>query len=135
MERAVLLQTLDGHELRPLACTANMVHDFTGAAVQQHRAGAAVRRVAADVGAGEPQILADEVDEQQARLDVGLVLLAVDGELDRVIALTSSPSWRAHAPGAARAGQHSTRSRLYSADPRRSSLGSAAAAASSRGLA
>ncbi len=48
-------------------------------AVQEDGAGAAVRRVAADVGAGEPQVLADEVDEQQARLDVGLVLLAVDG--------------------------------------------------------
>ena len=62
-------------------------------AVQQDGAGAAVGRVAADVRAGEPQHLADQVDEQQARLDVGLVLLAVDRRA--VIAHARSlPSYR-----------------------------------------
>ena len=48
-----------------------MVQDFTGHAVDEHGARAAVRRVAADVRPGQPELLAQEVDEQQPRLDVG----------------------------------------------------------------
>ena len=39
------------------------------------RAGAARRRVAADVGAGQPGVLTDVLDEKRARLDVVCVLL------------------------------------------------------------
>ena len=49
-------------------------------AVDVDGAGAAVARVAADVGAGQPEDVAEEVDEQEARLDVGLAGLAVDGD-------------------------------------------------------
>ena len=42
------------------------------AAVDEDGAGAALARVAADVRAGEAQVLAQEVDEQQARVDVRL---------------------------------------------------------------
>ena len=55
---------------RPSACTPNSVQDFTGCAVEQDRARAAARRVAPDVRAGEPQVLADHVDQELARLDV-----------------------------------------------------------------
>ena len=51
-------------------------------AVDVDRAGAAVARVAADVGAGQPEVVAQEVDEQEAGLDIGLVGLAVDGDRD-----------------------------------------------------
>ena len=40
--------------------------------------------VAADMGAGEIELFAEEMNEQQARLDVGLDLFAVDGEGDVV---------------------------------------------------
>ena len=56
---------------RPSACTANIVHDFIGTPSTQHGARAAARRVAADVGAGEAERLAEEVDEQEPRLDLG----------------------------------------------------------------
>ena len=56
---------------------------FHGDAVEEHRAGAALAGVAADLGAGEPGELADEVHEQRARLDVPLVGAAVDRQSDR----------------------------------------------------
>ena len=51
-------------------------------AVDVDGARAAVARVAPDVGAGQPERVAEEVDEQEPRLDVGLVRLAVDGDGD-----------------------------------------------------
>src|SRR5438045_2819510 len=45
--------------------------------VHDHRARAAVARVAADVAAGQVEVVADEVDEQLARLDFAFVLDAV----------------------------------------------------------
>src|SRR5215217_474026 len=50
--------------------------------VDDHRAGAAVTRVAADVAAGEVEVVAEEVDQQLARLDLALVGRAVDGDRD-----------------------------------------------------
>ena len=49
-------------------------------AVDQHGAGAADAVLAADVGAGQPQLVAQAVGERQARLDVDADLLAVDLE-------------------------------------------------------
>ena len=51
-------------------------------AVDQHRAGAAVGGVTTDVGAGQAEDVAQQVHQQQARLDVGLAGLAVDGQGD-----------------------------------------------------
>ena len=51
-------------------------------AVQQHRAGAATRRVATDVRASEAEPLAQDVNEQLARLDVEDVLCPVDRDRD-----------------------------------------------------
>ena len=52
------------------------------AAVDVDRARAAVAGVAAGVGAGEAERVAQEVDEEEAGLDVGLAGLAVDGDRD-----------------------------------------------------
>ena len=49
-------------------------------AVDVDGARAAVAGVAADVRAGQPEDVAQQVDEQEARLDVGLAGLAVDGD-------------------------------------------------------
>ena len=52
-------------------------------AVEEDGAGAAVAGVAADVTAGQVEVVPDEVDEQAASLDLALVLLAVDLDGDR----------------------------------------------------
>ena len=67
----------------PSACTARHVHDLIGDAVEEHRAGAALARVAADLGAGQPDDVAKEVDEQQPRFDLALNGAAVHADGDR----------------------------------------------------
>ena len=47
--------------------TANIRHERTGCAVEQHRARAADAVLAADVGAGQPQVVAQEVGQQPPR--------------------------------------------------------------------
>ena len=82
VELAVDLERLDGADLVALAHRRQHRARLDRLAVHQHDAGAAVGRVAAPVGAGQAERLADEVDEQQARLDVARDLLAVDGDRD-----------------------------------------------------
>ena len=55
---------------RPSAIAASTVQLFTGSPSIQTHAGAAVRRVAAPVGAGEAEVVAQEVHEQQPGLDL-----------------------------------------------------------------
>src|SRR5262245_12868238 len=127
MELAVLLESFHRHELLAPGLDGEDRAGFHGAAVHQDRAGAAVGSVAADVGTGQPQHVAEHVHQQEARLDVGLVLLPVDRELDQHHALrASSTALRSARPVSIR-----TRSFLYSTEPRRSAEGSAASAAGS----
>ena len=49
-------------------------------AVDDDRAGAAHAVLAADMGAGEPQLMAQAIGQGQPRLDLDLDLLAVDFE-------------------------------------------------------
>ena len=70
------------------------------------RAGAAVAGVAADVRPGQVEVVADEVDEQAARLDLALVALAVDLDRDRALvdgSVSSRPSRSRMLDGADRA--------------------------------
>ena len=53
-----------------------------GLAVDVDGAGAALARVAPDVGAGEVQVLTDRLDEEPSRLDVELVGRPVDHQGD-----------------------------------------------------
>ena len=66
----------------PSACTANIRHDAHRLAVEQHGAGAAHAVLAADVGAGQAELVAQEVAEQEARLDLGGMRGAVDRDGD-----------------------------------------------------
>ena len=70
----------------PSAIAASTVQDLTGSPSMQHGAGAAVRGVAAPVGAGQAERVAQEVHEQEPRLHLRAALLAVDrdGDLHRV---------------------------------------------------
>ena len=49
-------------------------------AVDAHRAGTAHAVLAADMAAGERQVLAQEIDQGLARIDAFTHVLAVDGE-------------------------------------------------------
>src|SRR5262249_11805572 len=118
-------------------------------AVQEHGTRPAVGRVAPDVGAGEAQHVPQQVDQEEPGLDLGLLLFAVDRQLDqhgshlhvyaprRARASAGGadgvPTSRPRATAGGRAGAVSPRprSRWSPTEPRRSALGWAAAAASS----
>ena len=88
-----------------------------------------MRGVAADVGAGQPELLAQEVDQQQARLDLRVVRRPVHGDPDLVLCHGYRPPARSTASFKARVASTRAISRLYSTEPRRSALGDAAFAA------
>jgi hypothetical protein len=73
-------EPFDGHELR--AVRLHRQHD-AGArrfAVEVNGARAAHAMLATDMGAGEAEVLAQEIREELARLASAFVTLAVDGE-------------------------------------------------------
>ncbi len=67
----------------PSTWTANVRHDAHGLAVELHRARAARPVLAADLRAGEPELVAKEVREERARLDLGRVVRPVDAHETR----------------------------------------------------
>ena len=75
-------QALDGADLVPVDLDGQHRAGLHRPAVDQHRARAAVGRVAARMRAGQPEPAADQVSQQQPRLHLGDLLLAVDRELD-----------------------------------------------------
>ena len=79
---AVAGEALDRRDLRALGLDREQHAALHRLAVQMHRAGAAVARVAADVRPREPEVVADEVDEEAPRRHLELDLLAVDLERD-----------------------------------------------------
>jgi hypothetical protein len=86
------------------------------------------------VGAGEVEFFAQEVDEQGARLDRLLFVLAVDADVDEFLGHGVSPcvqAQRAQALAMARLTIWPAIAVLYSASPRRSSAGSQMAMAAS----
>src|SRR5690606_24405412 len=145
VQRAVPLESLDRRDLPAVRLHGEHRAGFHRPAVQQHGARAAVRGVAADVRAGQPERLADQVHQQRAGLDLRHTLGAVHRHPDLVVrhgqrppavAYTRSPgtaarpSARSRARRSARIVNTRTRSRLYSAEPRRSAVGCASSAAS-----
>jgi hypothetical protein len=95
------LERLDRADLVPVGHGRERRARLDGLTVDQHDAGAAIRGVAAPVGAGQPDRLADVVHEQQARLDLVGDVLAVDRQGD-VHAQTSACSARVAARRSAR---------------------------------
>ena len=71
---------------RPYLATLRLAREHQAAphrrAVEQDRAGAAHPVLAAEMGAGQPAILADRVGQRLARLDADGMRLAVDRERD-----------------------------------------------------
>src|SRR5262245_17522015 len=129
MELAVPLEPFDGQEISAVGLHGEDRARLHRNAVHQDSAGAAMRRIATDVGAGQPQLFAKEVDEEEPRLDLGLVLGAVDRDMDLVTGHLYAPCARAIAFASARAVRTRAISFLYSTEPRRSAEGEAASAA------
>ena len=65
--------------LAPSQEAASTVQDLIARPSTMHDAGAALAGVAADVRAGEAQVLAQELHQQRARIDLGADALAVHG--------------------------------------------------------
>src|SRR5262249_6842531 len=82
MEPAGWREPFDGRDLVPVNLDGEHRAGLDRDAVKQHRAGAAARRVAADVRSGEPERLAEEVDEEKPRLDRGRARLTVHIRVD-----------------------------------------------------
>src|SRR6266478_8396286 len=82
VELAVLGHPFDGPDLGAVGLHRQHGTGLHRLAVEMDGAGAALARVAPHVRAGQPRQLADEVDEQQPRLDFMGVLDAVDGDGD-----------------------------------------------------
>src|SRR5215217_1750663 len=79
VERAVALHVLDGADLVAARHRGEHGAGLHGLSVEVDDAGAAVGGVTAPVGTGQAERLAQEVHEQQPRLDLPRDLAAVDG--------------------------------------------------------
>src|SRR5215470_1759057 len=130
MELAALLETLDGRDLRAVGLHREHGARLHRCSVEEHGASTAMRSVAADMGAGKPQRLTDEMHEQQARFHLRVVRGPVHRHLDLVCGHDYRPPARATALVSARVVITRAISFLYSIDPRRSALGAHFAAAS-----
>ena len=75
-------ETLDGEDLVAVGLDAEDGAALHGQPVHQHGAGPAARGVAAEVGPGQAEHLPDEVEQQQAGLDLRLSWLIVNDALN-----------------------------------------------------
>src|SRR5262245_16604673 len=82
MQVAVGGETLDGLDRRAVGLDGEHHAALDRDAVVDHRARAAIARIAADVRAREVEVVAEEVHEEAPGLDLALVALAVDGDRD-----------------------------------------------------
>src|SRR5882762_9814158 len=130
MELARLLQALDRGDLGAVGLHREHGAGFDRLAVEVHRAGAAMARIAAHVRARHPEHFADKMHEQKARLDFRLAHRAVDGHADLVHRHGQLLPARCTAVRSARVVRTRAISRLYSTEPRRSALGELFTAAS-----
>src|SRR6185503_6326755 len=67
---------------RPVGLRRQARARLDGDAVEQHGAGAALARVAANLGAGQIKRVAQEVNEQEPRLDRAIIAATVHGDAD-----------------------------------------------------
>src|SRR5271169_4058862 len=142
MQLPVLHQALDGQDLAAIGLHGEHRARFHRLSIEHHRTRAAVAGIAANVSARQLQAFADEVDEQQPRLNHSLSLTCVDFHADQLflrhsqlLASVSEPNLRIYLPARsaarvrARFANSLTSPFLYSAGPRKSELGCASSAA------
>jgi hypothetical protein len=70
--RAIGGKPLDGPDLVAVSHHRKRGAGLDGLAVEMHDAGAALRGIAADMGAGQPQILAQKLHQEGAGVDIGI---------------------------------------------------------------
>src|SRR5216684_5549557 len=75
--RAVGGEALDGLDLVPVSHHRERGAGLDSLAVEMHDAGAALRGVTADMGAGQPKIFAQKLHQQGAGVDIGVDGIAV----------------------------------------------------------
>ena len=97
-------QPLDGRDLRSFGLQGEHGAALHRPAVEEDGAGAALARVAPDVRSGEPEPVAQRMDEERASFHLERVPLAVDDELDGVRHSRAAPrpsraGTRGRAPG------------------------------------
>src|SRR5262245_59041373 len=125
MELPILLQSLNCGDLTPICLDRKKSAGLDRLSIQMHRASAAVCGIATDVSPGQAEDVADAVDEEEPRLDLGFHIRTVDLDADHLLFHGYfPPRLRSMARLSARAVNTRTRSRLYSSDPRRSAVGS-----------
>src|SRR5262245_56800678 len=81
---ALIGHALDGLDARAVALHREHQTTAHDHAIDAHRTGAADAVLAADMAAGEAQVLAQEIDQSLARIDALEHLLAIDGQNDVV---------------------------------------------------
>src|SRR5207248_7983587 len=104
MERRSLGEALDGRDLGPVRLHREHRAGLHAVAVELDGARPAIAGVATHVRPGEPREIADVVHQQQSRLDLVLVLGAIDGD--------RNPAPHTHLPLTSRSacqGRYSTR--------------------------
>jgi len=82
VQNAVLGETFDGRDLGADRAAHRERAGARGDAIDMHGAGAALRDAAAVFGAGQADVLADRPEQGRFRLDVDIVILAVDVEAE-----------------------------------------------------
>src|SRR5262245_7908901 len=93
VERFSAGEPFDRRHLRPVSLSGEEQARADRLAVEHHRARATDAVLAAEMGAGEAEVLPQEVGERPPRFDLALARLAVDGDPDRP--LGHAPSARA----------------------------------------
>src|SRR5262245_8906573 len=82
VQLALLSKPFDGGDFSAVGLYSQNGAGFDGLAVHHRRAGAADGCLAADVSPGQSRQVANEMNQQQSRLDIGFVFPAVDGYID-----------------------------------------------------
>src|SRR5712691_1380863 len=84
MQLAVRSETFDGGHACAVSLHRQHRARFDGLAVDENRTRAALTGVTADIGSGEAECVAQEMDEEQTWLDLSGLPCAVDRERDSV---------------------------------------------------
>src|SRR5579884_22793 len=130
VQLAIPGEPLHGGDLPAVGLYRQEGAGFDGDTVQQHRASAAGRGVAPDVGAREVQDLSQEVHQEEPRFHRGRVGATIHHDGDAPLhGHPPQAGWAARACRRARVTKTRTTCRLYSALPRTSLEGSASCAA------
>jgi len=82
VQLTIALKPLDGGNFPAIGLNGKHRARFHGITVQEHRARTAIRRIAANVRAGEFQVFAQEFNEQFARYNFTRDPVAIDHEMD-----------------------------------------------------